>query len=160
MDGSYDWLVRRARAEECGERECLGDFTDKGGNRVTCHSVQVHDRAIDGRVFRCRRCGNEDCVDCGIREHGGEMCGALHARLELEHGGEGIETVIAFERGYEGKELTRSGNEKVMLKKPAPCPECGILIEREDKCARMTCEFYGRLFDRSVTGERLMFEQV
>jgi hypothetical protein len=139
---SYDWLIRRKNAKETGERECLADVTDAGGNRVTCHHFQKHDMETDGRVLVCKTCGNEECVPCGVFEHKGESCEAFQAILASEHGEENRKTAEMLEEGYEGLEFVgRSGKMGMKFKKPKPCPRCGQLIEREKGCGRVTCEY-------------------
>ncbi|KAK5118191.1 hypothetical protein LTR85_008171 [Meristemomyces frigidus] len=144
----YDYLVRRARAEKEGHRECVGDFVDSAGNMVSCHSFHYHREETDGRVFDCKKCSNQECVRCGVREHQGETCEAFQARLKVTHGADEALTAAAFEDGYVGKETVGKGgtNEKDKLKLPKPCPACGILIERQDKCKHMTCERCGNQF--------------
>jgi hypothetical protein len=137
---SYDWLIRRRNAKETGERECLADVTDAGGNRVTCHHFQKHVIEADGRVLVCKACGNEECVHCGVFEHKGDSCETFQARLASEHGEEDRKTAKMLKEGYEGlKFIGKSGKMGMKLKKPKPCPRCGQLIERETGCGRVKC---------------------
>jgi hypothetical protein len=129
---SYDWLIRRKNAKETGERECLADVTDAGGNRVSCHHFQKHDIEDDGRLFVCKACGNEECVRCGIFEHKNEICEAFQTRLASEHGEEDCKTAKMLKEGYDGLEfIGQSGKMGMKFKKPKPCPRCGQLIERD-----------------------------
>ncbi|KAK5165599.1 uncharacterized protein LTR77_009128 [Saxophila tyrrhenica] len=147
----YDWLIRCAHAAETGERECLADIVDAGGNLVTCHHFQVHDEATSGRVYVCGACGNQQCISCSVAEHSGESCEAFRHRLGKQHGAEEDETLRAFEQGYLGVEKVGMYGKEVMKKKnPKPCPRCGQMIEREGvRCANQFCStcnaaFFGR----------------
>ena len=133
--------MRRAQAEEEGVRECLADVTNAAMHKVTCHHFQSHDQEKDGRVFECNKCGSRECVSCNVRDHEGETCEVFQARLQANHGYEEGATAVAFQTGYMGKEVTNRGNEKDKFKHPKPCPACGIMIEKEDKCPHITCRF-------------------
>ncbi|KAK6392968.1 hypothetical protein LTR65_003052 [Meristemomyces frigidus] len=143
----YAYLVSCARAEREGKRECLGDYTDNVGNKFACHHFQCHDEEKDGRVFECEKCGNQECVRCDIREHQGETCDVFQARLQTVHGHDEALTAAALLEGYEGKEkVGKAEKEKNMFKLPKPCPACGVLIERGNKCPHMTCLKCGNQF--------------
>ena len=138
---SYDFLARRRRQRDNSERECLADWTDTTGKRVTCHNFQKHDQTKHGRIMKCKKCGNRECVQCNVVEHAGESCEQFQARLLLEHGDEENATAEAFKSGYSVVKVSESGKKPKKPRMAKPCPVCGLMIEREDGCGHMTCEY-------------------
>lgn len=124
-------------------------------HEMTCRHFQAHDETTQGRLFTCSKCGARECVRCNVREHEGETCGVFQARLHANHGHEEAQTATAFEEGYMAPEATHSGAMKEKFKEPKPCPACGVMIEREDKCPHMTCK-YTLACDVMVVGGLLM----
>ena len=137
--------VRRTVMATNGERECLGDLPDSDGKMITCHNFQKHDQLKQGRVLKCNCCGNEECIECGVRKHTGETCEQFQARMQREHGAEESQTAAALSEGWQ---IARNGVKKPVLRRP--CPFCGALIERKNACEKMYC--CAMYFDKASGG--------
>lgn len=134
--------------EESSERACCRvhayeDGPLKGSPKA-CHGIQKHDPAVDGRVFKCKECGESECVDCAVPEHKGESCKDFQARMRRVHAEEETKTAQAFEaRRFEIHPI-----DKPFVKKRSknaiydlnPCERCGSWLERERKCAHIKCK--------------------
>lgn len=66
----YDEKLRRSTKLKCQDR-C------KGADCV----FQDHDREKDGRVFRCKDCSFQTCIDCDRPEHTDETCDQYQTRI-------------------------------------------------------------------------------
>lgn len=137
---SYEWKKRKAEREANHERECTRVVVDQTGVAKSCRSSQRHNPAINGRVSTCKSCGARDCVLCNSPEHVNENCEEYITRMQQDHGAEEEATSKALESGYQGLEsFGKKGKVGMKLKLPKPCPGCGTLIEREEKCPRIRC---------------------
>jgi hypothetical protein len=58
--------------------------------------------------------------------------------MQAEHGEEERKTAELLERGY----LT-TASKNGTLRKPKPCPRCGVLVERIGGCAHAMCRCLG-----------------
>jgi hypothetical protein len=85
-------------------------------NRCT-KTLQPFNRSQDGRVFTCRNCATQTCVDCDKPEHKNETCSTYRERLSAIHGAAEQATHTAFKS----------------------CPSCDGLFETEG-CGFTKCE--------------------
>lgn len=85
-------------------------------NRCT-RLLQPFDRETNGRVFTCKDCAYEACVDCDKPEHKNETCHAYRERLSVAHAAAEQKTHEAFKS----------------------CPSCDMLFDTE-KCGFTQCK--------------------
>ncbi len=126
---SYDWRRKQNEVLLSRIRECNGDLITAEGGTVPYHNKQKHDPLVHGRVFRCNRCGTEECTSCNIREHHKETCSNFQARMLLAHDAEEAATAALFVtnlKAAEGPVGARMG----LPDRRRRCPTCGIMIER------------------------------
>lgn len=88
---------------------------------------QPFDREKDGRVFTCKQCAYQMCVDCDRPEHANESCDEYQSRVVLApvHAEAEAATLAAFKT----------------------CPDCNATI-KTDKCAYTQCECGHRFCSR------------
>jgi hypothetical protein len=85
-------------------------------NRCT-KVLQFFNSSQDGRVFTCKNCASQTCVDCDRPEHKNESCSTYRERQSAIHGAAERKTHKAFKC----------------------CPSCDMLFDKE-KCQFTQCK--------------------
>lgn len=102
--------------------------------RAGCESGQIHEGGAESPIVTCRKCGEKMCYVHGVQWHEGQTCAAFQAEMERKE----REEAAAGARAT--LELLRTKT------KACPRPNCGIRIEKNGGCDRMTCRSCGHHF--------------